>query len=302
MLDLSDILLLVPPVVFFYLYTKKGNGYDILNLFLLSGSLAIVFKLLFRIPRWTGLDPFSFPSIHTAFASSLFFALPNVITLLFAASVGFLRVLEGYHDPIDVIGGFLTAGLSWLLYLGLKERVPHETERKTLHFSIAVIVGYFGLFLNQVLLSGVVFLLALLAYLFRTSPLLSRFYSRYSRSCGDIGPVTLSFSLFLSSFFGIMPLTAFMIAFVDGLAAVVGKIYGRHPVPWNKEKTLEGFLGGVAGAVIASILLRGFYSVDLLVISTIVAPFLETIKGIDDNLLVGVGLILVCLLSGGCPS
>jgi dolichol kinase len=41
----------------------------------------------------------------------------------------------------------------------------------------------------------------------------------------------------------------------DGLAAYVGKCYGYHKLPWNRNKTFEGLMGFGAGSASALLVL-----------------------------------------------
>lgn len=42
-----------------------------------------------------------------------------------------------------------------------------------------------------------------------------------------------------------------ILALGDGLATYIGTRYGRHKLPWNSSKTLEGMIGFAAGAICA---------------------------------------------------
>jgi dolichol kinase len=41
----------------------------------------------------------------------------------------------------------------------------------------------------------------------------------------------------------------------DGLATYTGTTYGKHRLPWNKNKTMEGTLGFMAGAMCALLIM-----------------------------------------------
>jgi phytol kinase len=45
----------------------------------------------------------------------------------------------------------------------------------------------------------------------------------------------------------------------DGLADIVGRRYGRMPIPWNKGKSLEGSLGVLLGGGILALLVLAIY-------------------------------------------
>jgi len=283
---LSDLLLFVPPLLFFYFLYRGKPAPQILSLFLLSGALAASLKLLFRIGRDVGVDPFTFPSIHSALGSSLFFAYPHPLTLLYALVMMALRVVEGYHGVVDVLGGFLTAGLAALLYYSLKERIGLEADRKSIHFGVAVLAGYFGLFVDQLLLATLLLAGALVLHLLKKwfLPL----FELYGRGERDFGPLTLALGLFVGSLINVMPLVGFVLGYVDGLAAIFGKLFGRRRLP--SGKTLEGFLGGVLGGILVAFLLRGFYPASVLAVIPLLAAVVEANNpsDLDDNVVLSV--------------
>ena len=287
---LADLLLLVPLLYAYYLIRRGEDGYKVLSLYLLSAGFATSFKLLFRIGRNLSIDPFAFPSFHTTLASSLFFAVPNVYTFLYALLVALLRVLGGYHTWIQVLAGFITASLAWLLYIYLRERIGQEADRKSLHYGIAVASGYYMLFISPVVLGLILFLGASSIYLLKRWSLVSDIFSFYSRGGRDTGPLTLGFGLFLGSLVGVGPLTGMVLGYVDGLPSIVGRLFR------TKGKSLIGMAAGYLGALISFFLLRGFYNTLFLLIILLTAPLLEYLSRIDDNLTLSVYIFLLSLV------
>ncbi len=275
---LSDLLLPIPLIFALYLIWRGRDGYRVLSLYLLSGGMAASLKLLFRIPRSVGLDPFSFPSLHAAVGASLFFSYPHPLTFLYAVLMGAMRILEGYHGVTDVLGGFGVALVSWVLYRLLRERIGYETDRKSLHYGIAVLAGFFMLFVDQVILSGLLLLAALLVYTFRELPLLRDVYGFYSRGGRDYGPITLAGGLFLGALAGAGPLVGMILGYVDVLASLFGKLTG------STDKSIPGLAGGVLGGLVTLTLLSGYYPFGLLLSTTLFSPLLEYTAEADDNL------------------
>ncbi len=290
---IADLLLFVPPLLSLYLWWKgdEKRGSDVLSTFLLTSGLAVSLKLLFRVGREVGLDPFAFPSLHSALASSLFFAYPHPLTLLYALLVMSLRVVEGYHGVVDVLGGFIVAGISYWVLKELRKRIGTEADRKALHYGIAVTVGYFSLFLPveyQVILTAGLLLGAVIVYLFRFFPFVDRLYVYYARSGEDVGPLTLAGGLFLASTVGATPLAGFVLGYVDTSAAVFGML--KEGVK-RGIKTRFGLIGSYIGSVVVFTLLKGFYSPYFLVPLLLIAPLVEYHSELDDNLILSLFVV-----------
>ncbi|MEK7175532.1 MAG: phosphatase PAP2 family protein [Patescibacteria group bacterium] len=85
--------------------------------------ISIFLKNLFQVARpfleFPNIIPllqengFSFPSSHTAFFSSLGFAIffinkkAGYFFIFFALLIGFARIMAGVHFPVDILGGFV---------------------------------------------------------------------------------------------------------------------------------------------------------------------------------------------------
>ena len=72
-----------------------------------------------------------------------------------------------------------------------------------------------------------------------------------------------------------------ILALGDGLATYIGKCYGNHKLPWNRNKTVEGLLGFVAGASIALLVLPLPATILIVVVATVVESL--PIR-LDDNI------------------
>ena len=291
---LSYLLLLVPLLVFLFKLKREEDAHPILSLYMLSGTLAALLKLAFRMERTLGLDPYSFPSLHAALSFSLFFSVPNLLTFLYAAFVSFLRVKGGFHSLLDIVGGFFVSLVAWLVYKLLRKKIGNEIDRKSLHMGIVILSGYIGLFTNQLFLALLLFIAALLVYFLRNITLIREVFYYYARSEKDIAPLTLSFSLLMASFLNVMPLVSFIIGLVDGLAALIGKIWGKHRIVGGK--TLEGFIGGLIGSLLVIFLLRGYYPPPLLLSTSLIAPLVELIPFLDDNILLGITTVVISFI------
>ena len=99
----------------------------------------------------------------------------------------------------------------------------------------------------------------------------------------------------------------FAVAIGDCFATLIGKFFGKHKIPWNKDKSWEGwigFFGGTAFSVFALLQFMPQFAVFnplwLAVIAGIAGAFIETIPTANDNSTIpfGVGFViwLVALL------
>ena len=82
----------------------------------------------------------------------------------------------------------------------------------------------------------------------------------------------------------------------DAASTIVGKGWGRHPLPWNKRLSVEGSLGFV---IPATLLLSSFLSFGIALAAAVAGALVETIPwGIDDNVTIplSVGLLLWLLV------
>lgn len=72
-----------------------------------------------------------------------------------------------------------------------------------------------------------------------------------------------------------------ILALGDGLATFVGTNYGRHKLPWNKEKTFEGTIGFTAGAMCALFVMP----ISATILIVVLAAFVESLPiKVNDNI------------------
>ena len=76
----------------------------------------------------------------------------------------------------------------------------------------------------------------------------------------------------------------------DGFATYVGTTYGKHKLPWNKNKTMEGTLGFMAGAMCAILIMP----VPAIVLGAVLGAIVESSPlKINDNITLPVVLSLL---------
>ncbi|HAK94261.1 MAG TPA: hypothetical protein DCM87_04490 [Planctomycetes bacterium] len=84
-----------------------------------------------------------------------------------------------------------------------------------------------------------------------------------------------------------------VVAFGDGMASIVGRFWGRLPLPWNRRKTVEGTLAGFAASLCVCLVWLPWPAALLV---ALFAALLESLPFGDlDNAIVPVAAGLLCL-------
>ncbi|MDW7966519.1 MAG: DUF92 domain-containing protein, partial [Thermoanaerobaculum sp.] len=204
------------------------------------------------------------------------------------------------------------------------QRLPAgELGRKAVHAGM----GLFALLLPW-LTSFQAALCAVAAFLFNWQILpriLGHRFRTARQGSGDAGvllyPVVVL--VLILSFRHRLELAAFgwgVLAFGDALAGVVGQRWGRRPLPWNQEKTWEGFAAFVVGGLVGAASLAAWYGAvrdeaardPAAVVSSLafwcawglvpclLAGLLESLPhGLDDNVLPPLAAPVLGVLGGG---
>ncbi len=71
------------------------------------------------------------------------------------------------------------------------------------------------------------------------------------------------------------------LAYGDAFSTIIGRIFGKRKIPWNKKLSLEGSIAFVLATIILGSL---FIPVYLAFLAAIVGAFIETIPKVDDNI------------------
>jgi dolichol kinase len=90
------------------------------------------------------------------------------------------------------------------------------------------------------------------------------------------------------------PMAAFAVVLIfglgDGLSTYVGSTYGKHKLPWNKNKTIEGTLGFMAGAMCAMLIMP----VPATFLGAVLGAIVESLPlKLNDNITLPIGLSLL---------
>ncbi len=139
----------------------------------------------------------------------------------------------------------------------------------------------------------------------RLEPLL-RFADRFERPGGFpyFGVFSFYFSAAaVSSLFPvwISSLSVTVLSVHDSVATLVGKKFGRTKIPFNPEKSVEGFLAGVTAGTAAAVLVSALLGIDPLraLAASVSGAFIESLPHrirklrVDDNFTVAFGTSLI---------
>lgn len=173
----------------------------------------------------------------------------------------------------------------------------NEMLRKTIHISGFLIPLIYVQFFNTYLVSMALFLVMIV---YTTSevarnhgtnfPLFSTVTQKAASSIFEINhyataPITFTLGIILSLLFFPPPIAYTSIAVLtlgDGFANIFGKIYGKTPILFNRNKTIEGTICGFTFAFLGSIL---FVSPLKALIAVAAGMIVESLPvPIDDNL------------------
>jgi len=169
-----------------------------------------------------------------------------------------------------------------------------ETDRQLFHIDLGlgvimlfVIAGQTAAlaFLSASILAGVI--LIHLKMRETPIPIIDWFLARFERKGEVPGYGSLWYFVGLLLLFSLLKnpahvaSAALILAGSDGLSTLVGVRYGKNPLPYNKNKTLEGSAAFFASSAIFAYALLGPSGIFLAVFATVV----ESLPlGIDDNL------------------
>jgi len=262
----------------------------------LTLAITLTLKMIFRVQRNYELDPFAFPSGHASLSIVPFFIYENiylkVLWLIYASIVGYLRILAGLHDVIQVLFGYIFTSVGILLFNYLERDIGKHLHRKVVHLGLGSLIGYIT-FIKP--LYGILFMFLLLIigaflYLIRKTYFVSLFLREYSKDMSGREAFTFVIGILISSligfFLGINPyFVAFYLAWVDGLAAIFGLKFKA------KEKSINGLIGGIVGGIISVLATRTNP------LFAIIIPLIEyKVKRFDDNLVIPLSTLLIYIL------
>jgi len=270
---------------------KKYFSYTFLTL-----AITLTAKLIFRVQRSYELDPFAFPSGHASLSIIPFFVYENpylrFLWLIYAFVIGYLRILAGVHDLIQVLFGYTFTSIGILLFNYLEKDLGKDLHRKVIHLGLGSIIGYIT-FIKP--LYGVYFMVLLLIvgaflYIIRKIYFVNLFLKEYSKDMSGREAFTFVIGILISSLIGLVLginpyFVAIYLAWVDGLSAILGLKFKA------KQKSVNGLFGGILGGIISVLATRTNP------LFAIVIPLIEyKVKRFDDNLVIPISTILIYIL------
>jgi dolichol kinase len=200
--------------------------------------------------------------------------------------------------------------LEQTISLPISREIKKELVRKAIHFLIALV----PLLSSLVGAAATLGLLAagIVVYTYaewkrsqgETVPIISRItmYASRDRDKGHfvLGPVTLALGAMIALMLYPEPAASvaiYSLAFGDGVASVVGKLFGRIRIPASGGKTVEGSAACFSAVFVASFLVLG--SIPAAIVLGLGATLLEAAPTEDlDNLVLptGVGFLAILIL------
>jgi len=289
-LRLSYLLVAVPILysAYQFFYGDRKRALVILSTYLFMSAVVLPMKFILKAPRPGGaetVDPYSFPSYHATYAALFFFMIPNILTLLYAVLVGYLRIAAGVHSGVDVIGGYILAGVLWWLFRKGRERVGREWDRQAFHMGTGALLGLllYNSWQLGLLLMILALIFGLILYRWREHPWISAFLEFFDRDGTGRGAFAFLFgsavATALNPSFGWV--AVWYLSYVDAAATIAGKYFG------TKGKSAYGFIAGfLAGVLIA-------LATDTPLWFAPIAAAVEYLSPIDDNLMIPVVVALL---------
>lgn len=260
------------------------------------------FRLSLSSSYLTGLaNPSVFASEAFSFVFPLLghmlFPLSYVVGLL----VGWFGVAEGMHSWMDIGESIAIAGFGYAMAEAFVFRQKNalnrgdERARKTVHIlsnlSVCILIWLLGTqIISYFVLVGIFIGIPLmhLTIIGIKLPGIEQWLKNVGRE-GEIpgegamyNALGILFALGLLRSDYIAAIAAIMIlALGDGFATYIGTIYGRHKLPWNNRKTIEGSIGFAVGAMCALLVLP----LPITVIVVLLATIVETLPiRLNDNI------------------
>jgi dolichol kinase len=237
----------------------------------------------------------------------LAFPLFYVAGLLF----GWYHISAGLNSWLDLGEAIAIAGLGYAIAEAIiftqKKAIDRldETPRKTIHvisnLSACVLIWIFGIqTISYFILIGT-YAGILLMHITMSKiklPGIEQWIKNVGREGENPGEGALYNALGILFAIGILRgdvaaaiSVILILALGDGLATFVGTKYGKHKLPWNRNKSLEGTIGFVAGAMCALFIMP----VPATIFIAVLAAFIESLPiKVNDNIALPVVTSLLC--------
>lgn len=262
----------------------------------------------------SGPEVITYPSFYVAEAFSFVFSLLGhalfPLAYLFGLLISGLQIIAGSNYSLDIGVGMAIAGLAYAISEGIvfsKKKAIHradESTRKTVHIlsnlSACLVIWILGLqTTSYIVLLALLIGIPVMHLTIRgiKIPGIQEWLKEVGRK-GETpgeGPfynaLGILFALGMLRNDQLAAIAAILIfGLGDGFATYIGTTYGKHKLPWNKDKTMEGSLGFVAAAM-SALFVMPVYAIFL---GAILGAFVESLPlKINDNITVPVVLSLL---------
>jgi len=304
---------------------QKWILYYLLPSVLLSYVSAFFLKLIFKIPRiCEGInycpETYAFPSGHAtiAFAFSTIVLLwfrrkPKVYVPIFILSllICYSRLASNVHSLSDVIAGAVIGTIistGW--YVFFKKVTSNDRSlsfymRKLIHLS-GIIIILLHLTLETKYVFGLMLFLTLAFFVSeilrirRTYLPIIHEITNYCKKKEEKGFLIEVFLFGLSiTLLLLLPSKMFLIGSLplivgDSLAGIVGYTFGKHKLPYNQDKTIEGSLAFFVSTLIAYLL---FFDPKTSLILSMFSSLLESLLKKYENLLLPFSVVIFSALT-----
>lgn len=256
----------------------------------------------------------AYPSLAAGAAFSFVFPLLGqvLMPLAFIAALlaSALSIESGLSSWYDICGGVAVSGLSYSIAEGLillhKKAVCKKDERprKILHAAVGLffcaMIWILGMDMASMLLLAGTSLGILNIHLVLSGlklPGTDLMMDKFERGGVLPGEGSLYYALGTLFTLGLLrdsPRTAIAVIMIlaigDSLATIIGVGYGRHRLPWNRRKTVEGSAAFLVGAMCSLVVLPSMATVLIAASSAIIESL--PLKA-DDNITVPVAASLL---------
>lgn len=320
--------------ILLYVSVKQKKYRFLLFMFLcaiIAIEVAFILKIIFRVPRPYLLnyeDPlflasgYSFPSIHAAFAASvfsyqkyLFKGVKRFGIYLFLVLIVLSRMYLGVHTVSDIVAGVTVGFLSTMIFLTLEKRFcivewftsritdKFELRRQAAHLLLGVAIVFllklqllnYQILFAITLVGGILVLIARKIRVPLVHDILEYFERpRHIARFPGRGSFFLFFGAFLSTFIfeqNIAMAAIMIMAVGDSVTNIVGRHFGVLKNPFNRKKNLEGTFTAIILSALAA-----FYFVPLwpALIASVASMTIESIDlgwkrfevEFDDNVII----------------
>jgi dolichol kinase len=248
---------------------------------------------------------FAYPSIHASTSFSFVFPFLGHLLFFILYAIGLLicwsRVHEGLHSWLDIGGGIAIAGLGYgiaeMLVKKHKSKICRADERlrQTLHAFIGLLICLMIWIIgiettSYFVLSGTCFGILLIhpKLIGIKIPVVDKLFDRFERNGVIPGEGAIYYALGVLFALGLLRSNStaaisvvLILTLGDSLATYIGRCQGRHNLPWNSNKTVEGSMGFAAGAMFSLLVLPTPMTVLVVLTATVVESLPANL---DDNI------------------